>query len=66
MLFRSDHGGQVLLERTADARTIFRITLPGRAPQGSVEADDDELAGRPFLPVENERATENSFRHSDP
>jgi signal transduction histidine kinase len=60
-----DHGGQVVLERTADARTIFRITLPGRAPQGSAEAGDDEPAMHPFLPVENDRATENSIRHSD-
>jgi signal transduction histidine kinase len=60
-----DHGGQVLQERTADARTIFRITLPGRAPQGSRADDDDELTAHPYLPVDHERATENSIRHSD-
>ena len=60
-----DHGGQVLLERTADARTVFRITLPGRATQGSTDAGGDELTARPFLPVDNDRATENSIRHSD-
>jgi signal transduction histidine kinase len=62
-----DHGGQVLQERTPDARTIFRITLPGRAPQGSVDNDggDDELTTGPYLPVNNDRATENSIRHSD-
>ncbi len=61
-----DHGGQVLLERTSDARTIFRITLPGRAPNGSLdEGSDDELTAGPYLPVDNERATENSIRHSD-
>jgi signal transduction histidine kinase len=60
-----DHGGQVLQERTADARTIFRITLPGRAPQGSVEDGDDDLTTHPFLPLSNDRATENSIRHSD-
>jgi signal transduction histidine kinase len=59
-----DHGGQVLLERSADARTVFRITLPGRAPQG-LEAGEDELTGRTFLPLDNDRATENSIRHSD-
>jgi signal transduction histidine kinase len=59
-----DHGGQVLMERTADARTVFRITIPGRAPQGS-EGDDDEPAARALLPVSNTRATENSIRHSD-
>lgn len=60
-----DHGGKVLMERTADARTVFRITIPGRAPQGSTDSGEDELATHPFLPVENDRATENSIRHSD-
>lgn len=60
-----DHGGQVVMERTAEARTVFRITIPGRAPQGSLDASDDELTARPFLPVESHRATENSIRHSD-
>jgi signal transduction histidine kinase len=59
-----DHGGQVLLERSADARTVFRITLPGRAPQG-LEAGGDELTGRTFLPLDNDRASENSIRHSE-
>ena len=58
-----DHGGQVLMERTPDARTVFRITLPGRAPQGS--DSEDEPATRSFLPVASDRATENSIRHSD-
>jgi signal transduction histidine kinase len=60
-----DHGGQVLLERTADARTIFRITLPGRAPQSSRNDEEEELTAHPYLPVDHERATENSIRHSD-
>jgi len=60
-----DHGGQVLLERTADAQTIFRITLPGGAPQSSLDDGDDELTARPYLPVNSDRATENSIRHSD-
>jgi len=58
-----DHGGEVLMERTADARTIFRITIPGRAPQGSDA--DEELVARPLLPVSSDRVTENSIRHSD-
>jgi signal transduction histidine kinase len=60
-----DHGGQILLERTEDARTVFRITLPGRAQQGPADAGDDELSARPFLPVDHDRTTENSIRHSD-
>ncbi len=61
-----DHGGQVVLQRTADARTVFRITIPGQAPQDSHDAGGDELTARPVLPVDSCRATENSIRHSDP
>ena len=66
-----DHGGNVLMERTADARTVFRITIPGRPPQGSVqdqsqdEESDDKPTHRPFVSLNNERASENSIRHSD-
>jgi hypothetical protein len=61
-----DHGGQVFMERSADARTIFRITIPGRSPQGSsLENDDDELKPRPYMRVNSARAGENSIRHSD-
>jgi signal transduction histidine kinase len=60
-----DHGGEVFQERTEDARTMFCITLPGRAPQTAAEAGEDEPATNTFLPVENDRATQNSIRHSD-
>jgi signal transduction histidine kinase len=60
-----DHGGQILLERTAEARTVFRITLPGRAQQSPADASGDELTARPFLPADHDRATENSIRHSE-
>ncbi len=59
-----DHGGQVLMERTPDARTVFRITVPGRAPQGLGAADDEPTASS-LLPVSDTRTTENSIRHSD-
>ena len=57
-----DHGGEVLQERTAEGRTVFRITLPGSAPQGAEEIQQQKIA-RTVLQVENE--TENSIRHSD-
>jgi signal transduction histidine kinase len=60
-----DHGGQVVLERTSDAWTVFRITLPGRGPQGPPDNGNDELLSRPFLAVPEKQATENSIRHSD-
>jgi signal transduction histidine kinase len=57
-----DHGGEVLQERTAEGRTVFRITLPGSAPQGAEEVQQQKIA-RTVLQVEKE--TENSIRHSD-
>jgi len=59
-----DHGGRVFLERTEDAQTVFRITIPERAPQDSPDSHDD-VSGVPFSPVDGHRATENSIRHSD-
>lgn len=60
-----DHGGKVVMERTADARTIFRITIPGRSSQGSVEESDKKSAPRNLVPVNEDRVSENSIRHSD-
>jgi signal transduction histidine kinase len=73
-----DHGGNVLMERSLEARTIFRITIPGhdqrRDPQGSPDINspsiispdiDHERTARRRLPVADARATENSIRHSD-
>lgn len=58
-----DHGGQVLMERTAEAQTIFRITLPGRVPPGFENSNPSTSSS--LLSVDHGRATENSTRHSD-
>ena len=57
-----DHGGNVVTERTADARTVFRITIPGDVPQGSA---DRGRKGDSLLSGNGDRATENSIRHSE-
>lgn len=59
-----DHGGTVSMERSPDARTIFRITIPGAAPEGTSDSGDNGAADSPFVPV-NDRTTNNSIRHSD-
>jgi signal transduction histidine kinase len=61
-----DHGGEVSVERTADAHTVFRLTIPARAPQEGSHESEGELAGRPVLRVNSAAANENSIRHSDP
>jgi signal transduction histidine kinase len=65
-----DHGGGVLMERTADARTVFRITLPGRPSPGFQDESDNKQTLRSAVRVTNDRVTsdrasENSIRHSD-
>jgi len=57
-----DHGGNVVMERTPDARTVFRITIPGGVPLDSLDGD---RTGDSFLPGSSARATENSIRHSE-
>ena len=51
-----DHGGTVTMERTRDGWTVFRIMIPGSAPQSSTGAVDDEKAEHPFVPANSDRA----------
>ncbi|MGC2258675.1 MAG: ATP-binding protein [Candidatus Sulfotelmatobacter sp.] len=60
-----DHGGEVLMERTADAHTVFRIIIPGHSPQGSAVDVDSNLARPPVEPRSEDRVSEKSIRHSD-
>jgi signal transduction histidine kinase len=57
-----DHGGNVVMERTANARTAFRITIPAGVAPDSL---DDERTGDSLLAENSNRATENSIRHSE-
>ncbi len=61
-----DHGGEVSVERTADAHTVFRVTIPARAPRDLSQQNANELPGRPVLRVNSAAANEGSIRHSDP
>jgi signal transduction histidine kinase len=55
-----DHGGSVTIERTTDARTVFRITIPGRSSHVSGE-ESDELTPRPVASLNLDRAGKNSI-----
>ena len=61
-----DHGGEVSVERTEDAHTVFRVTIPARAPQDASQENTDGLTARPALRVNSAAANEKSIRHSDP
>jgi signal transduction histidine kinase len=50
-----DHGGRVAMERTADARTAFRITIPTKSQPGFRQSSSD-AAIRPYLPVDTNQA----------
>jgi len=59
-----DHGGEILVERTAEGRTVFRIVLRGRAVQDpSRGSADPSIALRPVLPAQRENASQNSVSH---
>lgn len=58
-----DHGGKVVVERTADARTVFRITIPGRSAPGSAEMSADKRLPHPLVSskrVNEDRASNNT------
>ncbi len=57
-----DHGGQVLVERSAESRTVFRITIPSHAPQSRGDASSRDIAP---VTLDAKEATGNSTRHSD-
>jgi signal transduction histidine kinase len=60
-----DHGGEIFLERTDDARTIFRIVLPGHV-QESLRRSNDASGDIPsFVPAKREHASDNSISHPD-
>ena len=60
-----DHSGEITVERTPDARTIFRIVLPGRPLEGPRSAND-AIGDLPSLvPAKREHASENSISHPD-
>jgi signal transduction histidine kinase len=52
-----DHGGLVETQRSADGRTIFRITIPGGSSQGFTSTGHDDETRRPAVPVESKRVT---------
>ena len=58
-----DHGGEVVMERTTDGQTVFRIAIPARSSLGSGEGSDSQLASHPLV-FDSDRASEKSTRHS--
>jgi signal transduction histidine kinase len=57
-----DHGGEIFAERTAEAKTVFRIVLAGRA-QEARSTSEVNVAVPPVLPSQSENASQNSVSH---
>jgi signal transduction histidine kinase len=61
-----DHGGEIVVERTAQGKTVFRIVLPQRAqdtPRGASEPDADMSS---LVPAQREETRQNSISHPGP
>jgi signal transduction histidine kinase len=58
-----DHGGEIVVERTVQGRTVFRIGLPGRLQDASRGAGVDTIS---FVSAQRDDARENSISHPGP
>lgn len=57
-----DHGGEILVERTPQGKTVFRIVLPGRLQEASRGSSSGvELSS--FVPAQRDSASHNSISH---
>ena len=61
-----DHGGEILAERSAQGKTVFRIVLPGRVPQGLRATSDTHIDVSSVMPATSDKASENSLAHPGP
>jgi signal transduction histidine kinase len=60
-----DHGGSIVVERTPNARTVFRIVLPGRVLE-TARGSSPTAADLPSLvPAERDNASDSSTPHPD-
>jgi signal transduction histidine kinase len=59
-----DHGGEIVVERTPQAMTVFRIVLPGRIHHLSSEPDDSRPTVTSIvMPAQRENADQNLLSH---
>jgi nitrogen-specific signal transduction histidine kinase len=61
-----DHGGEVVVERTLQGRTVFRIVLPGRLQDASRSASEAAMGVSSLVPAERDDARQNSISHPAP
>jgi signal transduction histidine kinase len=61
-----DHGGEIVVERTAQGRTVFRIVLPGRLQDTSRSPNESDGDVPSLVPAQREETRQNSISHPGP
>ena len=61
-----DHGGEIVVERTAQHMTVFRIMLPGRTQDASRGASEPDVDLPSLVPAQRDEASQNSISHPGP
>jgi signal transduction histidine kinase len=61
-----DHGGEILVERTTQGITVFRIVLPRRLLEGFRRANEPAAEVPSLVPTRRDNATQNTISHPDP
>jgi signal transduction histidine kinase len=61
-----DHGGEIVVERTAQHMTVFRIMLPGRTQDASRKASEPHVDLPSLVPAQRDEASQNSISHPGP
>jgi signal transduction histidine kinase len=66
-----DHGGEIVVERTIQGRTVFRIVLPGRLQDASRDSSDPAVGelgqdAPSLVSAQREDAKRNSISHPGP
>jgi len=61
-----DHGGEILAERSAQGKTVFRIVLPAHLQQGLRAASDAHIDVSSVIPATSDTDSQNSLAHPGP
>ena len=61
-----DHGGEILVERTIQGKTVFRIVLPGRGKDSSRESQENAVEMSSLVPAQGGLTRHNSIFRPDP
>jgi len=61
-----DHGGEIIVDRTMQGTTVFRIVLPGRLQDTSRGASESAVDVPSLVPAQRDNARQNSISHPGP